>query len=401
MVDEQWQIVPREADLSRIYDPLSKWSRLHLVERHNVPDTWTVTGDSSTMSVFTPGSGSILDKGGEQVTSGKAVNIRRGVKRESNGRVSDITTVTFSEDLARLQRAIYPVPTSELPSGTVSGFSSAYDLRSGAIETLILGYIRSHAGDLAVTSRQIPRLRFPVDLARGGTTQVSGRLDHLGVLVRDLAEAGDLAVTIKHTEDGGGTWLDLFIEPVRDLSDDVRFGTADATSAGIITDWSYERGAPRVTRAIVAGSGELVGRLFLQLNDPAAEIAWGDVVESVIDQRQIASDSPDMEAEMLRAAQEALDEGGEQIKVEFEPVLGPDLKYRRDVRMGDIVGYDLPGLAPAKEKIREATTVVTVQDGQPTETTTVMVGTLDAMMSRAEQQMAKALRTIDVIKRSQ
>jgi hypothetical protein len=394
-----WLILPREKDLSRLHDPLSRWTKLDLIERHNSPDTWTISGPPSALSMFTRGSGSILQRGTDQITSGRVTQIKRGASIV-DGRSVETMHVSFAEDLAALQRVIFPSPSHNLIS-TVSNFPDSHDLRSGSIEDLILGYIRSHAGDLAQADRRISRFRVPASLGRGGTTQVSGRLDHLGVLVRDLAEAGGLGVTIKHVEDGFGPWLDLVIHEVADVSDDVRFGAAGSTAAGMINEWSYTLDSPTTTRAIVAGGGEQTDRDFLQLDAFSVEGDWGVIVETLIDQRQVDPASADKDAELARAGQEALDEGAERVAVTFEPVLGPDLEYRRDVRMGDIVGYDLPGLDPAKEKIREARTVVTVESGQPTETVKVTVGTLDAMVSRSEQRDIRALRAIDVIKRSQ
>jgi hypothetical protein len=398
--DVDWEILPRQANLSRLHDPLSNWKQLTLIERDNTPDTWSVHGPPSVLGIFEPGMGCILNRNGEQVTSGQVAGIHRSAELV-NDRVVEKMTISFAEDLTRLERIIFPTPSHNLTTA-VSNFPAEYDLRTGAIETVIIDYIKNHAGSLAQLDRRIDRLRVPATLGRGGTTQVSGRLDHLGVLVRSLAEAGNLRVTIKHTEDGGGAWLDVVIDSVSDLSANIRFGTADSLAAGIITSWSYDREAPSTTRAIVAGGGEGAARDFLQLDDTVIETTWGGaVVETLIDQRQVDPASANKTAELTRAAQEALDEGAERIKVEFQPVLGPDLEYRRDVRVGDIVGYDLPGLAPAKEKIREATTVVSAEPGQATERVSVVVGSLDAMLSRAGLQQVKALRAIDVIQRSQ
>jgi hypothetical protein len=221
------------------------------------------------------------------------------------------------------------------------------------------------------------------------------------VLLPDLAEAGNLRIRVVHTEDGAGAWLDLTIDEVADVSDDIRFGTADSTASGIIAEWEYETRAPEATRVIVAGGGELTARDFLQLDEPAAEALWGGAVERLVDQRQVDPASANKLSELTRAAQEALDEGAGIVKVSFTPLLGPDLEYRRDVRVGDIVGYDLPGLDPAEDKIREARTTVTFESGQPTETVSVVVGTPEAVSDRTQQQQNRALRAINVIQRSQ
>jgi hypothetical protein len=391
-------------DLSRVHDPMANWSKLVLIERHNTPDTWSITGPPSIMQVYAPGSGCILDRNGEQITSGKVSKIDRGASKV-DGRIVESMTVSFVEDLKVVGgRVVFPTPSHNLTS-TVSNFPDAYDLRTGAIETLIIGYIRSHAGDLAQVDRRTARLRVPASLGRGGTTQVSARLDHLGVLITSLAEAGNLRVEVVHTEDGSGSWLDLVIDEVSDLSDSIRFGSADSASAGIIDEWSYEISAPTTTRAVVAGgntvSDDPTTRDFLQIDSTAAEALWGDVVETLIDQRQVDPASANKQDELTRAAEEALEEGAGTVKVSFVPVLGPDLEYRQDVRMGDIVGYDLPGLEPAEDKIREATTTVTIESGQATEQVSVVVGTPDAPSSRDQQQTARALRAINVIQRSQ
>lgn len=394
-----WSIAPREPDLTRLYDPLSRWTHLDLVERYNVHDSWTITGPPDVMSVFRPGSGCILDRNGEQVASGQVSGIQRGATKV-DGRVVESFTVSFVGDLKLVgDRIVFPTPSHNL-TADISYFSDAHDLRTGAIETLIIGYIRSHAGDLAQVDRRIPRLRIPTSLGRGGTTQVSARLDNLGVLATSLAEAGNLRIRVVHTEDSGGSWLELMIDDVQDVSDNVRFGTAGSTAAGIIDEWSYEIGMPTTTRAIIAGGGELTARDFLQIDDIAAETLWRYPVERMIDQRHIAPDSANKLAELTRSAEEALEEGAGMVKVAFEPILGPDLEYRRDVRVGDIVGYDLPGLDPAQDKIREAKTVVRVNGGEPTESVSVVVGTPDAPQSRSQQQTTKALREISVIQRS-
>ncbi len=388
-----WLIWPREPDLGRAFDPLSGWTQLVLVERHNSPSTWVVTAPTAQMAAFTAGSGCILDRDGVQIASGQATSVEWDQE-------TDTVTVAFASDLVRLGwRIVQPDPAAQL-TAAISKFTAAYDLRTGPIEDLILGYTRSNLGDLALPSRQETRLRTPASLGRGGTTQVSARLDNLGVLVQSLAEAGNLRVDIAHAEDADGSWLDMTVEPVADLSDDVRFGDKDSTATGLVRNAQYGLMLPTTTRAVVALGGDLADREFLQLINASAEALWAAAVETVVDQRSIDPTSLEKLAEATRAGQEALAVGAEPRKISFESVLGPDLEYRQDVRVGDIVGYDLPGLAPASDKIREATTTVSVESGQATERVQVVVGTPDAPTSRTQQQTARALRSINQIQRS-
>jgi hypothetical protein len=392
-VVSDWTIHPRNPDLTRTFDPVSGWQSLTLVERLNSPDTWAVTAPTNSMAAFVAGSGCILDRDGVQVASGQATSMEWDQE-------ADTLTVSFASDLLRLGwRIVYPDPTVEL-TAAISKFPAAHDVRSGTVEDLILGYTRSNLGDLALASRQQARLRFPASLGRGGTTQVTARLDNLGVLVQSLAEAGNLRVTVGHVEESTGPWLDLNIAPVADLSDDVRFGSTGSTATGLIRDAKYSLFIPTTTRAIVAAGGDLADREFLQLINSAAETLWSASVEAVVDQRQVDPESAEKLAEMTRAGQEALAAGAEPRKVSFTSVLGPDLAYRRDVNVGDVVGYDLPGLDPAEDKIRQATTTVQVEPGKATERVSVVVGTPDAPASRDQQQTARALRAVTAIQRS-
>lgn len=565
----EWSIHPRQSDLSRVHDPVSNWTKLTLVERYNLPDTWSVTGPAEFMDAFVPSGGSILFKGSQQIAAGKLTNLLRERVFSVEGFSTDTTTATFTSDLMLIgQRVVIPSPLYPMSTTAVFTFPDAYHQRTGSVETVMIDYIRAHAGDLAQSDRRVARLRLPASLGRGGTTQVSARFDQLGVLLQTLGEEGNLRITVKHTEDSSGSWLDVVIEPVADLSGDVRFGTAESAALGIITDWSYEIGAPTTSRAVVAGGGEMEGRDILLRENFAPEVLWGMSAETLVDQRQvpplgdqsqitataqliqsalalanrslagdqrlrewIAGSSPaktgqlgwswlvewdrlreaDLTTDLLsdisreavatvpensnigaaidaarnswstnrqqdftirsalddalkaawasppnelahaaaiiqatnlidsrnsgtftavmnlsaiasqyntesaehwndrvastfrelsRGGDEALESGSGLVRVKFSPTLGPDLEYRRDVRVGDIVGYDLPGLEPAKDKIREATTVVAVESGVPTETVTVVVGTPDAPTSRTQQQAARALRGITVVQRS-
>lgn len=397
-----WSIIPREPDLSRLYDPLSRWVSLTLYERHNEPDTWTIAGPLQQMEMFDEGAGCILVSDNEQVTSGEVIDIQAGSVTDSRGGKHEILAASFASDFIVLgDRLVVPSPTFAAPTGSIFAYPAAYDARTGTIETLIIDYIRAHAGDLARPDRQVPRLRLPASLGRGGSTSVTARFDNLGTLVSSLAEAGDLRVRVVHTEDTGGAWLDVTIEPVADLSADIRFGVSTATSGGRISEWSWRKGRPTATRVLVAGGGELAARDLLLLKNPAAETTWNRSIEHFLDQRHIAPDNANKLTELTREGQKSLDEGSGLVEVKFTPHLGSDVVYRRDVRVGDIVGYDLPRLPPAKDKIRQVRTEVRVQNGQATEQKTLTVGTPDAPDDPVGGQTSRALREVNAIQRSQ
>ena len=387
-----WDILPRNNDLTRLYDPISRWTKLQLVERYNRPAEWAVEGPASQLVWFPQDGGCVLLRDGEQIASGLVSAIRRWGQHEGGSMVERMR-VSFTADLSRLGcRIVYPDPAHAVVNA-VTQYPTAYDTRTGTVEDLVLGYARSNIGDLALTDRREPRLRLPASLARGGTTTVTARLDNLGVLMQTLADAGGLRLGTVHVEPG--PWVDLTIQAVADLSADIRFGSVDSAAVGIVSDWSWELGRPTATRAIVGGAGELAARSFLRRTDSSAESHWGTVAEHMQD----ATSTSDG-VEMAREGDKALAEGANPFEVQFTPVLGPDLEYRRDVNVGDIVGYDLPGFAPGTEKVRQVTTTVEVRSGEPTERIEVVVGTPEAGLTRPQKQTARALRGVATIQRS-
>lgn len=402
-----WDIHPRDANLARTLDPVSGWRELTVVERYNLPDTWTITGPARALSAFGPGMGSILDRtvpGPEgrpvttQVTSGRLRSYRRSmVADERTGRVEETITAGFVSDLDELAtRRVYPDPAHPLTT-TMSTFSRQYDRRSGAVETLLLAYVAANLGPAApIAARRLPSLVLPASAGRGGTTTVSARMDDLGTLVRDLAEAGRLRVRIVHDESTGVPQQLLTVDVVPDVSAAVRFGPAESTATGTVTGWDLTLEAPELTDAIVFAAGEKVERFGARFTDETAVSMWGSRREALIDQRQT-----DDSAEIRRAAEEALTEGATPVTLDFSVVDGPDVVYRRDYDVGYRVGVELPGL-PAEisdNTVREVTTTVRPYEA---ERVSVVVGTPGATSRSTKDslRLSRSMRRIDLLSRS-
>lgn len=388
-----WTVTPLEKDQSRLHDPLSGWESLTLVERFNKPDTWVLEGPAGSLDVLLPGSGCVLSRDGVQVTSGVVRSVSRSAEYNDDGRLEEKVTVGCASWWSLLAGRVVLPSRQHVLSRTVSKMTPAHDKRSGPAEDLILYYIRACMGDLALADRRVPRLGVPVSLGRGAATSVSARLDVLGELVASLAEGAGLRITMQHSEPG--PVLQLRIDAVRDVSENIRFGSVGSTAVGLMAEWSYSLEEPTVTRAIVAGGGEATERVFLQVASPEAEQMWGRATEVLVDQRQ-----SDTSVELVRAGEEEIAKGASPVKVSFTPILGPDIEFRRDVRVGDVVGYDLPGLPPGKDIVREATTVVQRTDGDPIESVSLVVGSPDAPQARSAQQVSSALRGVAAIQRS-
>jgi len=398
----RWEIHPRDADLGRTLDPLSTWEELTLVERYPDPHTWVLKGPASSLSVFTPGMGCILDKvDGDtttQVASGQVRVIERKMEvDEDTGQIVDEMTLGFIHDRDDVfSRLAFPVPTKVL-STTPSTFTAAHDVRTGAVETVLLAYIAQNLGPAApVANRRLASLVLPTTLGRGGTTTVTARMDNLGRLVADLAEAGGLLVDVAHDESTGVPRLLLTVNTVTDRSANVRFGPAETTATGSISSWSYSLEAPELTRAVVFSANELEAREAAQFIDSAAETLWGRAREVLVDQRQT-----DDVTEITRAGTEALEEGATPVTVEFTVMDGPDVVYRRDYFVGDRVGVEIPGLPEevSDNVVREVTTTVRPYEA---ERVSVVVGTPGATTKSTKQavRLNRALRKIALLERS-
>ncbi|MBD5787103.1 siphovirus ReqiPepy6 Gp37-like family protein [Cellulosimicrobium terreum] len=393
-----WDLHPRDTNLGRTLNPLSRWHELTLVERHNLPDTWIVTGPADVLGVFAPGMGMIVDLDGEQVTSGQARSIRRTRSVDpKTGRVENVVQVGFVSDRDVLaQRLCFPNPAHDLTT-TMSTFSTSHDIRTGPVETVLLGYIAANAGPAApIARRRIPGLVLPSSLGRGGTTTVKARMDNLGTLVHDLAEGGGLRVNVVHDESTGTPRLLLTVAPVVDVSANVVFGDVDSLRAtAFVTDLDYTLEAGEVTDAVVFAAGQEEARAGARFADEAAVALWGARRELLVDQRQT-----DDVADIARAGAKALEDGASPTSITFTVSDSADVRYWRDYRVGYRVGVELPGIPEALSDnvVREVTT--TVRRGAPT-VRKVAVGTPGAAVGTTKEarRVANAMRRINVVER--
>lgn len=397
-----WEIWPREADLSREKDPISVWSELSVVERHvtNGPPTWVLTGPSEHLALFTPGMGCILDDDGVFVASGQVRALQRSYETDpATGEIVDTTTVGFVGDSDNMwSRLGWPDPTHTL-TGIPSNFSTAYDTRTGARETILLQYIAANLGPAAsIASRRLSSLVLPTTLGRGGTTTYQARMNILGDIVAELAEAADLDVRIEHDEDESGTpSLALVIDQVADVSDDVVFGSADAARAtGIVSSWSYSMDMPELTDAILFSSGDLELREGSRFTDEAAVTRWARRRERLVEQ----GFTDDLSA-ITDAGARALEDGASPISVTFSLADGGDAIYRDTYRLGYRVGIELPGLPLELSDNRVREVVTTVRPGQADERT-ITVGSPGATSIEPPDaaRLTSALRRVAKLERS-
>jgi hypothetical protein len=380
-----WSVRARTLDL-RLTDPV-RFTQLSVVERYNQPDTAVLQGTTHDLApVLVPGMGAVFYDGPTYRTSG----VVTGVERHGDGTAQ----VTLTGDLVRLyDRVCYPDPGNAFIAQTKD-----HDVRTGAVETVLLGFINANAGPGAIVDRQVSRLRLPGSLGRGPAATVSARLDELGPLVARLAERANLRVRVVHTSPtlGNQGWVDVVVDAAPDLSVWARYGTPASGGPGLLSpDWEYGVGAPTATRIEVAAGGTGVARIFEEQGSPSSETAWGRRIERVVDQRQ----TTDVD-EINQAGFDALVEGMGPTSVSVNIVDSAGARVGVDVPVGAVVAATLDGLV-VKERVREVTTTVQVQSGAPTVTVEPLFGSIDTTkQTQWQRQLTKILRRISVIERA-
>lgn len=354
-----WTIWPREADLSRLLDPISVYTKLTVVERHisNGPGTWVLEGPSDSLSVFTPGMGCILFDGETFVASGQLQEPQRSYEADDGGKMADTTTLGFIDDTDELwSRLAWPDPTHAL-TGVPSSFSTTYDTRTGPRETILLEYIAANLGPAApIISRRLAPLFLPTSLGRGGSTTYEARMETLGEIAGKLGEAGNFDVHIRHDEPAGVPRLTLVIEAVQDVSADIVFGSAEAARAtGVVSSWHYSMAAPTTTDAILFSSGDLALREGSRFTDEAAVTRWSRRRETLIDQGY----TDDLSV-ITDAGAKALEDGASPVEAVIQVSDAGDAIYRSTYHLGDRIGIEVPGLPLeiASPRVREVVTTV-------------------------------------------
>lgn len=292
---------------------------------------WTLSLDFEhpmTPALRMPGSGIIVTNTAaaapwDVVMSGPTVEPELAITPEDTG-----GTVTFKgvTDTVRLADALaLPTPANMHNYLDTTG----HDTRTGKAETLLHQYVSANIGPMYPTSqRRVPNLIMGTDGARGATITKNARYQVLGTLLADIALPDNLGFRIVQR----GSNLVFETYQATDRTAEIRLDIENGTLAG--QRWATS--APALTRAIVAGQGDLEDRqvsAHTSVEAQAAETEWGRRIEKFIDQRQTEDTN-----EHTKAAEEALAEGGfTGVVIQAVPSEDTAMRYGVDWDMGDLV----------------------------------------------------------------
>lgn len=304
--------------------------------RHNQQPTGAITlrGDD-------PKAALLAAKGSRCVIRYRNEHLLGGMTRlrAGEGTTSD-STVTFqiADDWRLLSRvALWQVPGAAI---TAQG-SSEYLTVSGPAETVVK----------TLLAGAISRLGLPITVAtdhgRGAHIEVPARMDKPVDVLYPLVDQAGIGVTVRQV--GAGLVLDCY-EPTEwplELSEE----------GGTILGGSWSLMPPEMTRVVGAFDGDGVDRVYRAYVDAAAETTWGDVIEGVIDARDLKHDDAGFEAAALARMKAAV--AAATAKAGLSLTLAETSVFRyggTGVHVGDILTASLGrDDVPVTDVLREAT----------------------------------------------
>jgi len=314
----------RNADFQRVGQLLpTDLANAKFITRYNNVGAWEIkiSADSQMAELLrTPGSGIIVTGPQGVLLSGPMLQAK--LEQTQDNTAGDWVISGVDDSVLLTERLAYPDPTS----ANVSAQLVSHDVRTGAAETVLKGYVNANIGPDAPSARKIPGLVIEADEDRGQSVIGRARFPQLQDLLYPLAQTGGVGYGIRQKEDG----LEFFVYEPEDLSANIRLDIQNNKLAS--TEYNYL--APKTTRVVVAGQGEMVDRLFLERTSSEAieaEVLWGRRIESFQDARDV-----DNQAQLEQRGDERLvDEGKTQVAMSVQPSDDINMRYGYEWDLGD------------------------------------------------------------------
>ncbi|MEU9795069.1 siphovirus ReqiPepy6 Gp37-like family protein [Streptomyces sparsogenes] len=316
--------------------------QLELTDNFNNVGSWSLTlaaENPLAQTLRQPGAGLIITGPSDVLMSGPMVTAEFTATQDDPG--GSITFEGVSDTIALADALAFPDPTN--PNGASQ--TLAHDVRQGRAEDVMHSFVMANIGPTAPAARRKARLVAGPSGGRGPAVIKSARFPVLGNLLAELALLGNLGFRVMQR----GSSLVFETYGIVDRTKLIRLDVANGSLAGQRVAIS----PPTVTRAIVAGQGELTKRQFLQVQTAeavAAEADWGRRIEQFIDQRNTNNWD-----ELRQAGDEAMEDGGfTAVNVQVVPMEDGAMRFGHDWYLGDKVSVVVEG----QELVSNATGMV-------------------------------------------
>lgn len=372
-----------DRDLNVLGDPLDGWTRLDVTLRFNEPSSGTITlpADPDAVRHIAAGTRIVLIRDGQVLASGPIERpmapYQRGLPSGEGGEGADdpepgTLTLAWVDDLAHLSwRLVRPNPSAGVDQQT----ASHYELTDDA-ETVIRALVDLNLGPSALEERRVPGLILGDVAGVGSTVSVRSRFGTVLAEAQSMAIAGG-GLGFRTRQVGSQIVFEVY-QPV-DRTRTARY----SWDLGNLRSVTVEQAAPAITHAVVGGQGEEENREIIERADEAAAAAWWRI-EGWVDSRH-----EDTTAGLQQSGDEALAEGGETVQIAAVTVDTPDLRFGRDVGLGDraTIAYR-PGV-DAAEIVRQATIQATPSSG---EYVSLLIGSQEATQDPEWVVLARRIR---------
>jgi hypothetical protein len=270
---------------------------MQAIKRFNAVGAWTLTLPNDywlTAELKVPGTGCLFWLYDRTFLSGPMI---KWTSKQTSADPVGRTTFVGADDMIHLNdRDIYPTPST----ADVTAQTDAYDTASGDGESVMKHYVDVNLGPSAATVRQQQGVVLGPNLLRGASVTYNGRFEVLGQALADLGTASGLGFDL--VQQGNTLLFDVYTP--YDVSDSVRMDIFN----DMLTDVSSALSAPKVTRAIVGGQGDLTARNFVEVHDDlsdAAERQWGRRIELFVDYSNAGDESA-----QVQSGQNRIEDGG-------------------------------------------------------------------------------------------
>jgi hypothetical protein len=322
-----WELYVTDRNGIRIAQ-VDPYESAEVIARVNDVSTWQVAlpTDTEAGQVFVTDSFARLEIVLDHAVwrSGPVSHLQRTV--DVDGDWLQVTGVDDTVWLAR--RNAHPQPGSAAPPYS----TTAFDVHTGQLSTVLAELVRVNAGPSAVPARRVAGLLVPVPAPLGPNVTVSARWQNLLTLMQDTARPSGMIFDV----------VDLSFRAYMPTNRGAVFSAGLETLAG----WVMTAEAANANKIVVAGAGTGAARLIRESSNATSVATWG-LAEQFIDRRD-TSDT----AELDKAAAEGLAAGIPPTTVVFTPLDTEGQAFGRDWSLGDIVTVKAGGLTVI-DQIRE------------------------------------------------
>jgi len=343
-----------DGGLTPIGQPLTRFTKLEVVQRFNEPDSISLTlpALSPWLGLAQPGNRVVVIRDGGILSAGPIEFPGALTWDADDDEYADPGQVVVSstDDSVWLGcRVTYPDPAHAANAQTAAFYTNTANAEV-AMRDLVT---KNAASGAPLTVRRVPNLVLGSLASVGSSVSVRTRFEPLSDALRSAALAGG-GLGYRVVQDSGQLKFEVY-QPT-DRSGSVRFSRGLRNLRAI----RYQAAGPTTTVAIVGGDGTGSTRTVVERINSSAVAVWGRIETFV-------NDSSSSTTDLNQSGDEALATGGERAQLSVRAIDTPLQRFGVDYQLGDKVTVEIyPGLE-LSDVVRAVTITATPNGGEVVE----------------------------------